>query len=265
MATTTENAASHLIFGVGNWNNDPANLSKQEELLASHGESEKFLGNHGLASSGEFNIITKAPMCLVANGATKEGILQQWEKSSKALKTNKVAIYLLHVPDDQTPIEETMDGIQTLYEAGHFDEFGISNFSPTQVVTLHTYCCQKSYILPTIYQCLYSPCSRLSETHLFPLLHSLNIKIQAYSCLASGFLTKNPEDIKEGKGNFDRATVFGKVLQEMYVEEVVREIAKGPLEEWVVDRIEALWEDVRGCAKGDNFQTYRRLLELGAL
>lgn len=29
-----ENITSHLVFGVGNWNNDPANLAKQREMLA---------------------------------------------------------------------------------------------------------------------------------------------------------------------------------------------------------------------------------------
>lgn len=33
MATLTK-AAPSLIFGVGNWNNEPANLEKQQEMLA---------------------------------------------------------------------------------------------------------------------------------------------------------------------------------------------------------------------------------------
>lgn len=61
-------------------------------------------------------------MSLVPKGSTKEGIIEQWGESSRALKTDKVAFYLLHTPDDKTPISETMEGIQAIYEAGHFDE-----------------------------------------------------------------------------------------------------------------------------------------------
>ncbi|KAF8861786.1 Aldo/keto reductase [Acephala macrosclerotiorum] len=225
-----KNIASHLVFGVGNWNNDPANLSKQREILAicrkhgiktfdvarhySRGESEKFLGNEGLSS--EFEIITKTPMGLVPKGSTKEGIIEQWGESSRALKTDKVAFYLLHTPDDKTPIAETMEGIQALYEEWHFDEFGISNFSPVQVAELHSYAKSKGYVLPTVYQSVYSLCSRKNETVLFPLLRSLNIKIQAYSALASGFVVKTPTEIKEGKGLFNPSTVLGKILHDMY-------------------------------------------------
>ncbi|CZR63220.1 related to aldehyde reductase (GliO) [Phialocephala subalpina] len=344
-----KNVASHLVFGVGHWNNDPANLSEQQEMLAmcrkhgidtfdvarhySHGESEKFLGNEGLSS--EFKIITKAPMGLFPNGSTKEGIIEHWEESSKALKTDKVAFYLLHCPDDGTPISETMEGIQTLYEAGHFYEvsslsslprpstnktkFGISNFSSAQVAELHSYAKSKGYILPTVYQAVYSLCSRKNEFELFPLLRSLNIKIQAYSALASGFLVKTPSDIKAGKGLFDPSTVLGKIVQDMYgkpsylkfleeyrklceevgespaglayrlmvwnsalkveegdivclgassagqLENTILEVEKGKLDDWVVQRLDAMWGDIEVEAPGDNFGTYKKLMKAGIL
>ncbi len=37
----------------------------------------------------------------------------------------QVKCYLLHVPDETTPISETMEGIQALYLAGHFDQVNI--------------------------------------------------------------------------------------------------------------------------------------------
>lgn len=52
------------------------------------GRSEQFIGDNGLSS--EFQIITKAPMGLVPGGSTKEGVMQQWEESAKALKIDRV-------------------------------------------------------------------------------------------------------------------------------------------------------------------------------
>jgi aflatoxin B1 aldehyde reductase len=66
--------------------------------------------------------MTKAPSCLVPGGSTKDGIIEQWKASENALKSKHIAIYLLHVPDDETPISETMEGIQALYLAGYFTQ-----------------------------------------------------------------------------------------------------------------------------------------------
>ncbi|KAF4636675.1 hypothetical protein G7Y89_g1415 [Cudoniella acicularis] len=219
-----------LILGAGNFNNDPAKVIKQREILEvarkhnitvldtsrhyEHGESETFLGNENLAA--EFEIITKAEMGLVPGGSSKEGILKGWEESAAALKTEKVPVYLLHVPDDKTPIAETMEGIQALYLAGKFDQFGLSNFSPEQTEECYNHMKSKGYILPTIYQSIYGPIARLNESTLFPLLRRLNITIQAYSPLASGFLSKTPAEILDGKGHFNPSTILGKILQEKY-------------------------------------------------
>lgn len=122
----------------------------------------------------------------------------------------------MHVPDESTPISETMEGIKELYLAGKFDQFGISNFSAEQVEECYNYAKSKSYVLPTIYQSVYRVISRANENTLFPTLRRLNISIQAYSALASGFLVRTPDDIAAGKGNFDPSTVLGKILHEMY-------------------------------------------------
>jgi aryl-alcohol dehydrogenase-like predicted oxidoreductase len=47
--------------------------------------------------------------------------------------------------------------------------------------------------------------------------------------------------------------------------ETVNEIEKGPLEEWIVERLEALWKTVEADAPGNNFETYRKLVKAGVL
>ena len=59
-----------------------------DSYIQDGGRSEQFIGDNRLSS--EFQIITKASMGLVPGGSTKEGILQQWEESSKALKIDRV-------------------------------------------------------------------------------------------------------------------------------------------------------------------------------
>ena len=47
--------------------------------------------------------------------------------------------------------------------------------------------------------------------------------------------------------------------------ETVMEIEKGPLEGWIVGRIEKVWEMVESEAPGNNFETFRMLKEAGLL
>jgi aflatoxin B1 aldehyde reductase len=125
-------------------------------------------------------------------------------------------------------------------------------------------------VLPTVYQCLYSLIVRRAEKELFPTLRRLGIRIQAYSSLASGFLVKTPQEVKDGVGNFDRTTVFGKVLQAMYGNEsqllgleAYRELCDesglghlGMAYRWVV------WNSALGSSRNDGQE--RDMVILGA-
>ena len=108
--------------------------------------------------------------------------------------------YFFHSPDPQTPLEESVDTIQELYAAGRFKHFGLSNFNAEKVRKIYDYAASKNFVLPTVYQGIYSPISRHYETGLFPLLRELKIAFYAYSPLAGGFLVKKPEIIESGKG-----------------------------------------------------------------
>jgi aflatoxin B1 aldehyde reductase len=47
--------------------------------------------------------------------------------------------------------------------------------------------------------------------------------------------------------------------------ETAREIERGPLEGWVVERLEEIWKSVEADAPGNNFETYTKLLKAGLL
>lgn len=107
-------------------------------VLQSHGQSEAFLGDEGISS--EFEIITKASGGVVPGGLSKEGVFKGWAESQAALKVERVGFYsshslsstkrdfqqvgtyLIHVPDADTSIADTMEGIQELHLAGKSDK-----------------------------------------------------------------------------------------------------------------------------------------------
>lgn len=47
--------------------------------------------------------------------------------------------------------------------------------------------------------------------------------------------------------------------------ETLREIEKGPLEEWVVERLDELWKRIEDDAPGNNFETFTKLSKAGLL
>lgn len=113
-------------------------------------------------------------------------------------------------------MEVQLEAIQTLYKQGAFEVFGLSNFSPDQVVEYYNYAKSKGYVLPTVYQSSYSLAVRHNETRLFPTLRRLGISIQAYSPMAGGLLSKTPDYIEQGKGNWDPNTPTGKIFRDLY-------------------------------------------------
>jgi len=182
----------------------------------------------------------------------------------------------------------------------------------------YDYAASKNYVLPTVYQGVYSLVARASETNLFPTLRRLGIEFQAYSVLGSGFLVKTPDQVRSGVGKYSPDTMLGKILQNMYgkrsflryleeyaklaeesgnttsglayrwavwnsalgengdcailgasspaqLRETIDEIDKGPLEPWVLERLETMFEGIKNEDPGHNFATFKKLKAAGEL
>ncbi|KAJ6003796.1 hypothetical protein N7540_013096 [Penicillium herquei] len=157
------------------------------------GGSEQLIGEVRAAAHG-FTIDTKIniPDVAIADGAgslTAAAIANSINKSLDRLKVDKVHILHFHRSDPVTPIAEQTAEIQKQYLAGRFEKFGVSNFSAEQVAELVAVCEANGYIKPSVFQGSYNLIDREIEQSLFPLLRKHNIVFNAYSPLASGFLT----------------------------------------------------------------------------
>ncbi|KAI4099107.1 MAG: hypothetical protein L6R37_006130 [Teloschistes peruensis] len=112
-----------------------------------------------------------------------------------------VDLYYLHGPDPTTPIEDTLAGIREVYAAGKFRRFGISNYRPQDVRTIHSIQSAHASCLPTIYQGCYNAVARHAESDLFPVLRELGINFYAYSPIAGGFLAKRSSQLRPPKSD----------------------------------------------------------------
>jgi aryl-alcohol dehydrogenase-like predicted oxidoreductase len=67
-------------------------------------------------------------------GASRRHIMDACEASLRRLRTDVIDVYQVHSPDRQTPIQETLEALDTLVRAGKVRYIGCSNFFDWEVV-----------------------------------------------------------------------------------------------------------------------------------
>lgn len=115
---------------------------------------------------------------------SKEGILKQCDESLKNLKTDYIDIYLVHWPDPNVELEETIDAVSTLKKEGKILHAGVSNFSKEQIEEAQKYCKIE------VFQPQYSLADRKDEK-LIRWAHEQGLGIMTYGTLGGGILTGN--------------------------------------------------------------------------
>eukprot|EP00941_MAST-03F_sp_MAST-3F-sp1_P002671 g2671.t1 len=157
-----------------------------------HGETEKLLGE--LLNSNEelksFIVATKMnPFGGYDNRLSHSDCMRQCAASLTALRSEKVKILYLHAPCVKTKIEETLNAVKELHEAGFFEELGLSNHSASEVMHIWHLCKEMNMVLPTVYQGMYNAITRAIEAELLPVCRQLKMRFYAYNPLAGGMLT----------------------------------------------------------------------------
>jgi aryl-alcohol dehydrogenase-like predicted oxidoreductase len=99
------------------------------------GSSEEFLGRALGARRDDVVITTKVGMGARDGecGGSEEYVTKMCDVSLARLGRDHIDLYLLHQPDPQTPIGETLSAFAKLVAAGKVREIGCSNFSGEQL------------------------------------------------------------------------------------------------------------------------------------
>jgi aryl-alcohol dehydrogenase-like predicted oxidoreductase len=84
---------------------------------------------------GSYILATKVffPMSDTDRGLSREQIHKQIDASLERLQTDYVDLYQCHRPDPETPIEETMEALTEVVEAGKAREIGFSEWTIEQI------------------------------------------------------------------------------------------------------------------------------------
>ena len=105
------------------------------------------------------------------------------EESLRRLGTDYLDLVLMHWPDPETPIEETMRALEELRTSGKALHVGVSNFSAYELrqAQQHASTCTN--------EVGYNLFDRRWEHEMFPTARELGIGIMAYGPMAHGLLT----------------------------------------------------------------------------
>jgi aryl-alcohol dehydrogenase-like predicted oxidoreductase len=122
-------------------------------------------------------------------GLSRRHIMDAIEGSLRRLQTDYIDLYYAHVPDYETPIEETLRAYDDLIRQGKVRYIGCSNFFSWQL-------CKALWVSDVRnlarFECVESPYNlvlRDIEDELVPLCTSEKVGICVYNPLAGGLLT----------------------------------------------------------------------------
>ncbi|MFZ5875685.1 MAG: aldo/keto reductase [Nitrospirota bacterium] len=164
--------------------------------LYAGGESEAWLGEfvHEARVRDEVVIATKFSFNGQAGnpnagGNGRKNILRAIEGSLRRLKTDYVDLYILHVWDCVTPVEEVMSTLNDLVRMGKVRHIGLSDAPAWYASRAQTLAEAYRYERLAFLQLEYSLVSRSLEREHLPLAKETGISLVPWSPLGSGFLT----------------------------------------------------------------------------
>ena len=102
-----------------------------------YGVSEEYLSK-ALGSRRDEAIIATKFGAEMAGDPSRSGASPRWieravEDSLRRLDTDRIDLYQLHRPDENTPIEDTLDALDRLISVGKVRQIGCSNYSETEI------------------------------------------------------------------------------------------------------------------------------------
>jgi len=209
-------------------------------------------------------------------GLSRAAIRKALEASLKRLGTDYLDLYYLHMPDYDTPIEETLEAMDEAVRAGKVRYPAISNYAAWQVCEVLWISEKKGYQPPLISQPMYNVLARAIEDEYLPFCKRFGISVVPYNPLAGGLLTgKQSREQGPIQGTrFDKNALYlGRYWHDDYfaavdeLQAVAREAGKSLVElalQWLLSR-EQVDSVILGASRPDQLAEDLRAFDGGRL
>lgn len=130
------------------------------------------------------------------------------DTSLRNLGMDYVDLYIYHMWDWQTPIEDILEGLSRIVKAGKARYIGISNCFAWQIAKANAIAEQNGFPKFVSIQGHYNLIFREEEREMVPYCNEENIALTPYSALASGRLSRLPGDNSTKRGTEDSYANF---------------------------------------------------------
>jgi aryl-alcohol dehydrogenase-like predicted oxidoreductase len=181
--------------------------------IYSNGRSEEILGEVLKGRRDDIVLATKARYAMGDGqndaGLSRGYLLRACEASLRRLKTDYIDLYQVHERDGLTPMEETLDVLDTLVHQGKVRYVGCSNHSAWHVMKalgISERLGLQRYVTQQIY---YSLLDREAEYELLPLAVDEKLGVLVWSPLAGGLLSGKYRRNKDAPQGARHLTTWG--------------------------------------------------------
>ena len=141
------------------------------------------------------------------SGLTRKHILQQANESLTRLNMDYIDLYQIHGFDPLTPIEETLEALDSLVKSGKVRYIGCSNLAAWQIMKALGVSAQQHLAKFVSLQAYYTIAGRDLEREVVSMLLDQKLGLMVWSPLAGGFLSgkyTREANAEEGRRvNFD--------------------------------------------------------------
>jgi aryl-alcohol dehydrogenase-like predicted oxidoreductase len=159
----------------------------------SGGQSEEILGAAIKGRRDDVVLATKARMPMGSGpndaGLSRHHLIAECEASLRRLGVDHIDLYQVHEWDGQTPLEETIEALDSLVRSGKVRYVGASNYSGWQLMKALGVADRHGYQRFVTQQIYYSLQARDAEYELLPLAVDQGVGILVWSPLAGGLLS----------------------------------------------------------------------------
>ncbi|SER52494.1 Predicted oxidoreductase [Faunimonas pinastri] len=159
----------------------------------SQGASEEILGEALEGRRDKFLVATKVRFSMGKRpndaGLSRHHIVAACEASLRRLKSDHIDLYQVHQWDGQTPLEETVEALDTLVRSGKVRYIGASNYSGWHLMKALGVQDRTHSVRFVSQQIHYTPQAREAEYELVPIALDQGLGILVWSPLAGGLLS----------------------------------------------------------------------------
>ncbi|MDQ0029065.1 aldo/keto reductase [Arthrobacter bambusae] len=159
----------------------------------SYGASEEMLGQALKGRRDRTLVATKVRMAMGDGpndgGLSRHQIVAQAEASLRRLDIDHIDLYQVHEWDGQTPLEETLEALDSLVRSGKVRYIGSSNYAGWQLMKALGVSERNGYQPFVSQQIHYTLQAREAEYELLPIAEDAGVGVLVWSPLAGGLLS----------------------------------------------------------------------------